>query len=154
MIDSFQKLIYLLKIYDMKKKIIIALSLICIALHGISQTSLEEYNYITKGYKVQMESGLDMKKGYELEDLKSNTAGVRTASLKKLVKVNAGKKQTVAYMIVYQKEQSPREYYCIPSPKSEKDILDTYWTALYNGSGDNSAKLQIIMYVISSQLIW
>ena len=154
MIDSFQKLIYLLKIYDMKKKIILALSLFCISLNGISQTSLEEYNYITKGYKVQMESGLDMKKGYELEDIKSHTSGVRTASLKKLVKVNAGKKQTVAYMVVYQKEQNPKEYYCIPSPKSEKDILDTYWTALYNGSGDNSAKLQIIMFVISSELIW
>jgi len=28
-------------------------------------TTLEEYNYITKGYKVQIESGLDMKKGYD-----------------------------------------------------------------------------------------
>lgn len=27
------------------------------------QTTQEEYNYITKGYKIQLESGLDMKKG-------------------------------------------------------------------------------------------
>ncbi len=34
-----------------------------------SQTTLEEYNYVTKGYHVQLTSGLDMKKGYEFEDI-------------------------------------------------------------------------------------
>jgi hypothetical protein len=28
-------------------------------------TTLEEYNYVTKGYAVQIEQGLDMKAGYE-----------------------------------------------------------------------------------------
>ena len=32
-------------------------------------TSEEEYNYITKGYKVQVETGLDMKAGYHFKDL-------------------------------------------------------------------------------------
>lgn len=27
------------------------------------QTTLEEYNYMSKGFKIQMESGIDMKKG-------------------------------------------------------------------------------------------
>ena len=138
----------------MKKTLFLALSLMIFALSGISQTSMEEYNYITKGYKVQQESGLDMKKGYEFEDLNTHKAGIRTASLKKLVKVNAGKKQTAAYMIVYQKEQSPKEYFCIPSPKSGEDVLAAYWTSLNNGTGDHSAKLQLIMYLVSNQLVW
>ena len=29
-----------------------------------SVTTEEEYNYITKGYQIQLSSGLDMKKGY------------------------------------------------------------------------------------------
>lgn len=32
-------------------------------------TTEEEYNYLTKGYKIQIESGLDMKKGYTLKDI-------------------------------------------------------------------------------------
>ena len=138
----------------MKKSFFLALSLMIVALSGISQTSMEEYNYITKGYKVQLESGLDMKKGYEFEDLNTHKAGIRTASLKKLVKVNAGKKQTAAYMIVYQKEQSPKEYFCIPSPKSGEDVLAAYWTSLHNGTGDSSSKLQLIIYLVSNQLVW
>lgn len=34
----------------------------------LSPTTEEEYNYLTKGYRVQLESGLDMKKNYLLED--------------------------------------------------------------------------------------
>ncbi len=35
----------------------------------LGQTTETEYNYVTKGYKIQLESGLDMKKGYRFEDL-------------------------------------------------------------------------------------
>jgi hypothetical protein len=34
-------------------------------------TTEEEYNYMTKGYKTQVEQGLDMKKNYEVVDAKS-----------------------------------------------------------------------------------
>ncbi|WP_421799825.1 hypothetical protein [Haliscomenobacter sp.] len=46
------------------------LSLILIAFCSISfaqGTTQEEYNYVTKGYKIQQESGLDMKKGYSIK---------------------------------------------------------------------------------------
>ena len=33
-----------------------------------SPTTQEEYNYATKGYKIQLESGLDTKKGYIIKD--------------------------------------------------------------------------------------
>lgn len=32
-------------------------------------TTQEEYNYVTKGYKIQLESGLDTKKGYVIKDI-------------------------------------------------------------------------------------
>lgn len=34
------------------------------------QTTQEEYNYITKGYKIQLDSGLDMKKDRTLPTLR------------------------------------------------------------------------------------
>lgn len=45
---------------------------ICLFLSSLQaqkqETTLEEYNYLTKGYKIAMESGLDMKSGYRLEE--------------------------------------------------------------------------------------
>ena len=38
-------------------------------------TTMEEYNYMTKGYKIQVESGLDMKKGYFIEDMGEHKIG-------------------------------------------------------------------------------
>ena len=49
------------------KNIIIAILLMA-ALPLCAQTTQEEYNYLTKGYKTQIESGLDMKKGYKFID--------------------------------------------------------------------------------------
>lgn len=50
-----------------KSTLILAAAFFSVTLFG--QTTEEEYNYLTKGYKVQIESGLDMKKGYEFKDL-------------------------------------------------------------------------------------
>jgi hypothetical protein len=120
----------------MKKTLFLVLFSLTIAVSGISQTTMEVYKYITKDDKVQLESGLDMKKGYEFEDLDSHTAGIRTISLKKLIKINAGKRQIAVNVIIYHKEQSPNDYFCIPIPKSEEDVISAYWTSLNNGTGD------------------
>jgi hypothetical protein len=58
-----------------------------------SQTSLEEYNYVTKGYKVQIESGLDMKKGYEIQNVDKSSTSERNAELKVLHRVKESKKR-------------------------------------------------------------
>lgn len=137
----------------MKKTIIFLFTAMTVSLTGLSQTTAEEYNYLTKGYKVQIESGLDMKKGYEFEDVDAVTAGVRTATLKKLVKVNGGQKKTAAYLIIYQKEGNPKEYICVPNPNSDKQVTDAFWNNLYP-SGDQSARLQLFTYLLSRRLIW
>ncbi len=38
-----------------------------------SQTTLEEYNYMLSGYHIQKSNGLDLKKGYEFEDILNET---------------------------------------------------------------------------------
>ena len=38
-----------------------------VLLAQVEPTTQEEYNYVTKGYKIQQESGLDMKKGYSIK---------------------------------------------------------------------------------------
>lgn len=120
-----------------------------------SQTTLEEYNYVTKGYKVQIESGLDMKKGYIITDIDEVTVGERTASLKALLKITGKDTTVAAYMIKYTRTDNPTEYICIPSPYSTDNTLaQMYFKELYNGEGDSSYRLQLIAYLLSRNLIW
>jgi hypothetical protein len=118
------------------------------------QTTLEEYNYVTKGYKIQLESGLDMKKGYVFEDIDKQTTKEREASLKVLYKVKNENKIIVAYLIVYKRYGLPAEYICIPNPNSDQEILNKYWMQLYDGSTLASERLQLICYLISKRMKW
>jgi hypothetical protein len=84
-------------------------------------TTEEEYNYVTKGYKVQIESGLDMKKGYTLKDLGEWNLKYSDVSrgfaFKGLYRENDS--IPCAVMAIYQKKRSGKpaisEYYCIPT---------------------------------------
>ena len=139
------------------KKSILLLCILTVSLlttRVTAQTTMEEYNYVVKGYKVQVESGLDMKKGYELTQIDKTSAGERVASLSKLVKVTGTQKKTVAYMLAYNKSGGATDYYCIPQPNSDDEIRDLFWKSLYNGEGDHSAKLQLFTYLLSRTLIW
>lgn len=139
----------------MKTVILIIITIVFLSFNIFSQTSAEEYNYVTKGYKVQViDQGGDMKKGYELEDVDAAKTGIRSVSVKKLLRVNGGQKKIAAYMLVYQKESDPKEYICIPHPGSAKEVQDTFWESLYDGTVNSSEKLQLITFVLARQLKW
>jgi hypothetical protein len=128
---------------------------IIISLNSFSQTTMEEYNYVTKGYQIQIESGLDMKKGYEIEFIDSMSNGDRFTELKSLIRTKDNSRKIAAYMIVYSKNGSPKEYICIPNFKSSEEILKKYWTQLNTSSfGSISSRLQMITYLLSKQLKW
>lgn len=136
-------------------QVLIAIVFISIAVSSFSQTSQEEYNYITKGYKVQIESGLDMKKGYSFEDIDLRKTSERTAQLKAFYKTKEGnKKELVAYMIIYTRSGKASEYICIPHPKSEDSIMKQYWKQLHEEGTDSSMRLQLISYLISTNMKW
>jgi hypothetical protein len=124
-----------------------------------SQTTQEEYNYVTKGYKVQVESGLDMKKGYIIKDLDmvsqtaSNGTTIRQASLKKLTKTSTN--EAVAFMIVYQRAGKVPEYFCIPSPTASQELRDAFYVSLTAADALGSTdKLQLITLLLSRSLRW
>lgn len=140
----------------MKKiqKLILLINLVFISNSFFSQTTLEEYNYITKGYKVQIESGLDMKKGYLFEDVYSQKSGERLAELKVLYRIKETKKEIAAYLLKYSKEGNEPEYLCVPNPNSEKEIILKYWNQLNDGKSDYTLRLQLIVFVTSMNLNW
>src|SRR5258705_13789581 len=88
-------------------------------------TSEEEYNFVTKGYKVQIESGLDMKKGYVIKDLGEWNLKYSDVSRGFAFKGLYRENDTIpcAVMAIYQKKRSGKpaisEYYCIPTLDAE-----------------------------------
>lgn len=134
------------------KTIIIALFLLT-SYHIHAQTTLEEYNYVTKGYKIQIESGLDMKDGYKLNDIESVKTGTRSVHIKVLKRVE--NMETAAFMLIYQKEGNPEQYLCVPHPSSEREVIDKFWSSLYDGGDNNqNRRLQLITYALTHTMNW
>lgn len=87
-------------------------------------TTEEEYNYVTKGYKIQIESGLDMKAGYTLKDFGEWSLKYPDASRGFIFKglYRGEETKPCAVMAIYQKkvnEKKKLEYYCIPTLDAE-----------------------------------
>jgi hypothetical protein len=107
-----------------------------------AQTTLEEYNYVTKGYKVQVESGLDMKKGYKFDDIHSihirYSDGIeRETEFKALFK--EGQKLPSAILCIYMhSNDGVKDYFCIPQFNSTKEIWDSTYARISSLSGDDA----------------
>lgn len=113
---------------------------VCIAclmrLTGVAgSTTLEEYNYLTKGYKVQIDTGLDMKKGYSFKDLSESSLTyqdgvIRSVEFKSLIREKS--KTSCAILGIYENSDLPElsNYFCIPSINADKKIWDTALQAL------------------------
>lgn len=100
--------------------IVIGFSISIFSMKLFSQTTQEEYNYITKGYKVQIESGLDMKKGYSFQDY--GTWGLAESGAKRECEfkglVRSGQTKPCAILMIYRRTDIPdgaKYYICIPS---------------------------------------
>ena len=86
-------------------------------------TTETEYNYITKGYKIQRESGLDMKKGYTFKDLNNNFYGIYKMQFKGLYREN---EQTPCAIMIIMNYDGDTDYVCIPHYESDKNIWKMY----------------------------
>lgn len=123
----------------------LAMVVIVCSFRARSQTTLEEYNYVTKGYKVQLESGLDMKKGYRFEDvpsfsLKYSNGQLRDMDFKALYRDSV--RLPVALLCIYNHPDSgPKEYICIPQFNSSKEIWDSTLTKISAISPENTTGL-------------
>lgn len=117
------------------------------------QTTQEEYNYITKGYKVQIESGLDMKKGYTLTDL--GDWGLNSASEKRICQFKAliREEQTkpCAILMIYKRtdiKNGMTYYVCIPSADAPEDIWDQTFTSISTTFKDQNTMMQTVIWAL------
>jgi hypothetical protein len=140
-----------LKLIIMRKLLFTLLAFNCIVIFGQTtdkpaSTTEEEYNYLTKGYKVQIESGLDMKKGYVFQDFAKVTRGKYDFDFKLLYR--EGKKEIAGYLVITHSRISGKTYYnCIPINNPE--LLERYYNDIYLW---DSGILAQYCYVISGFL--
>lgn len=111
-------------------------------------TTQEEYNYVTKGYKIQQESGLDMKKGYSIKNypvkidgVVSSSNGFRTETQKILVQ-SAGlyreaEPKPCAIIITYQNfNKNSVEYFCIPTFNAPYVLWEAHYQRMREYAND------------------
>ncbi|GAB4375210.1 MAG: hypothetical protein Kow0075_01440 [Salibacteraceae bacterium] len=72
-------------------------------------TTTDEYNYMTKGYEIQISSGLDPKSGYRLENIAEITRGSYTFNFNALVR--SEKNELAGILIIAHSDVSGRTYY-------------------------------------------
>jgi hypothetical protein len=95
---------------------------------AFAQTSSEEYNYLTKGYKIQIESGLDIKNGYSFTDLGTFRTNNRSCEFKSLVKLST--KKSVGTLCVFHAANGDKYYFCIPVEGSDDQLFQQYFISL------------------------
>lgn len=95
------------------------------------ETTEKIYNYITKGYKIQLDSGLDIGlKGYTFGDDSTPFSSVINLDTKSMKRVNTfkllyedGKELPCAIMMITRRlDNDATNYYCIPSARSKSDL--------------------------------
>jgi len=105
-----------------------------------SGTTIEEYNYLTKGYQIQIESGLDMKKGYTLKFFANHFSGQRDMKFYALRR--EGREYPCAILIIYQNAQSGfLDYICVPHYRSRDTLWAAYFAKIQTYSGEGAIAL-------------
>jgi hypothetical protein len=109
-------------------------------------TTDEEYNYATKGYKIQFESGADMKKGYLTKDIQHNSAGERSVTLKGLFRVS--EQNPCAIIVMYEKKGQDTQYFCVPTFNADAELWHKFYSSLDAISFAEDA-YHIILYTLA-----
>jgi hypothetical protein len=122
------------------KQIFVTAILAIAALSTKAQTTVDEYNYLTKGYKTQIESGLDMKVGYSLKDLGEYSSKSRSCEFKALVKKANNK--TVGTLAIFHAVSlvgtKKTYYFCIPTAGSDNSVMEMYTKSLTELSSEDA----------------
>lgn len=77
-------------------------------------TSEEEYNYLTKGYAAGLETGADIKKGYELKKIDESSFSNCKVVFYQFIETGSG--QTKAFLLQRIDVEKPKKtrWYCLP----------------------------------------
>ena len=98
--------------------------LLVITFNAYSQTTIEEYRYLNKGYAYQMEMGLDaQKEGYTFSDIYIDAEN----KVQVIGMYQAGNTNPIGMIFVFANEGSGKESYLgVPHPESTPEVMLQY----------------------------
>ncbi|RUT68749.1 hypothetical protein D0817_19225 [Flavobacterium cupreum] len=117
-----------------------------------SQTTVEEYNYVTKGYAETISKGLDLKKGYSLTEVYHYTDSNYDFLFQSLTN-DRTKKTSCIMVIAHSLGWGNRYYLCIPIGDSQLEEKYKYQLNLWDApilSAYSLALSQILTYSLMS----
>jgi len=124
-----------------------------------SQTTLTEYNYLTKGYALDLETGRDIKKGYTINLINgfSSDIIVEKDTISRAVHLYSfnkeGEQKPVALLAKYIRLDNKHiTYFCIPSDKSDIDVIKlakTEYFKKHNVTEENSTRIHYSWNVLN-----
>lgn len=122
----------------MKKNVFIIVFIFCMVSLCKSQTTTEEYNYVSSGLLDNLQKGQDLKSGYELQETgisETITRGDDSWRKAKIYYFNLKKTKTLkAYAVECTGNDGSRRFMCIPTSNSSIAIWDRAWKD-FNGTG-------------------
>lgn len=125
------------------------LLLLLLPLLAVAQpTTEEEYNYLSRGYKIQVESGLDMKKGYSIRLLDATAVTLQGTEVKAEYSglYRDGSESPCAILVTVSKVGSrERGYLAIPSHDAPKEMWDRAFEDLNNRFGSDQHAMGVLV---------
>jgi len=121
----------------MKKRLFLLAMCLISVVYSFGQTTNEEYNYITKGLKIQLSSGLDPKKGYEFKLVSNRDNSGKKIEIWKVIRTE---NKSIACLFVKFTNFSTF-FFCIPNPNSEQVIINKCYKDIYANLGNESVTL-------------
>lgn len=137
----------------MKKSTLLLISFLIVSkiFSQTVSTTLEEYNYVTKGYSIQIESGLDMKKGYKIEPPFEKTAlkgNFSTISYSILIREETKKLAAIILKVVPNNAPNRIKYLCIPV--NNRELFERYYTDYLSLGYEISSDIARVTSVIAA----
>lgn len=126
--------VYCKKKTVMKNLLLILFMVIISTVTAQEGTTQEEYNYVTKGYLVTIQQGLDIKSGYTVKNasnqIKIDANSTDYIQAKYFIKTNDTKRKFACLTILYHQNNTLTKAFCLPHFKSAQEIKDLYYTDL------------------------
>lgn len=126
-LDNMDCLSLIKTIYIMRRITLLLLFTITTTAFSQVQTTQEEYNYLSRGLKIQIESGLDTKNGYSFEKFHTRKVASYQFDFSYLIKSDI--KKPVAISLIAKSNGSGVTYY-FAIPLNNLKLLENYYSAI------------------------
>jgi len=116
----------------------------------IKPTSEDEYNYGAVGYRIQLQTRLGDKPGYEVRDGEGCSYAERKIDFKYIFRT--GESIPCATIVIYSRGKGSPNYYCIPSADASVDLWEKFRSSLSSGMDNPSEQMHFFTFCLSKIL--